>query len=63
MNSNQTVIPADDPINDPLPRYSASEAPVTRMTRIAFQVWVICFLIMLVFTLMIYLIDKIQGNS
>ncbi len=54
--------PADDPVNDPLPRYTASGGPVTPMMRLAFRVWVILFLFILVFTLIIYLVDKIQGG-
>jgi hypothetical protein len=42
-----------------LPRHSASEAPVRRLDRIAFQVWVICVLLTLAITLVFYLIDKI----
>ena len=64
MNTNQLPAepPADDPVNDRLPRYSASGTPVTKLMRWAFQIWVICFLFTLVFTLMIYLIDKIRGG-
>ena len=54
--------PAEDRIHDLLPRYNASDFPVTRFTRWAFQVWVICFLFTLIFTLGIYLIDKFQGG-
>jgi hypothetical protein len=47
---------ADD---DVLPRHSASEAPVRRMDRIAFQVWVVCVLLTVAVTLVFYLIDKL----
>ncbi len=46
---------------DLLPKYTASERPVTRGTRIAFQLWVICLLFTLVVTLTLYLIDKFTG--
>ncbi|WP_020469032.1 hypothetical protein [Zavarzinella formosa] len=63
MNTNLPAEPpADDPVNDPIPRYTASDTPVTKLTRWAFQIWVICFLFTLVFTLMIYLIDKFRGT-
>jgi hypothetical protein len=48
--------PADDEV---FPRHSASEAPVRRLDRIAFQVWVICVLLTLTVTLVLYLVDKI----
>jgi hypothetical protein len=51
-----TPAPADD---EALPRHSASEAPVRRLDRIAFQVWVICVLLTLAITLVFYLIDKL----
>jgi hypothetical protein len=51
-----TPVPADDEV---FPRHSASEAPVRRLDRIAFQVWVICVLLTLAITLVFYLIDKI----
>lgn len=55
-NTNPTTatpVPAD-----PLPKYTASGAPVTRAYRIAFQVWVVCFLLTIVATLIFYLFDK-----
>lgn len=48
--------PADDEV---IPRHSASEAPVRRLDRIAFQVWVVCVLLTLTLTLVFYLIDKL----
>jgi hypothetical protein len=47
------------PVADQLPRHSASEAPVTRGYRIAFQIWMLCVLLTLVVTLALYLFDKI----
>ncbi len=44
---------------DQVPAYSASERPVTRGERVAFQLWVVCTLLTLVGTLTFYLIDKI----
>jgi hypothetical protein len=40
----------------PLPQYSASERPVTKGDRIAFQVWVVFFLLTIAFTLLQFLI-------
>ena len=40
-----------NPLILPLPQYSASGRPNTRADRIAFQVWVIMFLLVIVFTL------------
>jgi hypothetical protein len=45
--------------NDQLPRHTASEGPVTRSQRIAFQIWVISVLLSLVVTLGLYIFDKI----
>lgn len=47
--------PAPEPVYPPVPQYSASGRPSTRSERIAFQVWVIMFLLVLVFTLLNYL--------
>ena len=55
-NPQPTPAPADDEV---FPRHSASEAPVRRLDRIAFQVWVLCVLLTLAITLVFYLIDKI----
>lgn len=41
-----------------LPRYSASGQPNTRSERIAFQIWIIMFLLVIVFTLINYLIGR-----
>ena len=48
--------PADDEV---FPRHSASEAPVRRTDRIAFQVWVVCVLLAVAMTLVFYLVDKL----
>jgi hypothetical protein len=47
------------PTDDTLPRYSASEQPVTRGSRIAFQVWVYAALLTVVIALVLYLVDKL----
>lgn len=52
-----TTAPVTAP--DQLPRYTASEQPVSRAYRIAFQIWVISVLLALVVTLALYLFDKI----
>ena len=55
--------PAPPPVEpETLPRHSASEAPVRRADRIAFQVWVLCVLLTLVITLILYLIDKVGSK-
>lgn len=54
MTTPQTPPPAD-----PLPRHPASDGPVTRGYRIAFQVWALCVLLTIVVTLALYLFDKI----
>lgn len=54
-NPQPAPVPADDEV---FPRHSASEAPVRRLDRIAFQVWVVCVLLTLTTTLVFYLIDK-----
>jgi hypothetical protein len=47
-----------EPAKEPLPRYSASGRPNTRGERIAFQIWIIMFLVVIVFTLINYLIGR-----
>lgn len=47
-----------EPAAPTLPRYSASERPNTRGERIAFQIWIIMFLLVIVFTLINYLIGR-----
>ena len=42
-----------------LPRHSASEGPVRRLDRLAFQVWVVCVLLAVAITLVFYLVDKL----
>ena len=54
--SNQ---PALEPAYPPVPQFSASGRPSTRADRIAFQVWVIMFLLVIVFTLIMYLVGWI----
>jgi len=57
---NPTPAPAPAPADDEaLPRHSASEAPVRRADRIAFQVWVVCVLLTVALSLVFYLIDKL----
>ena len=57
MTPNPPVpTPADDEV---FPRHSASEAPVRRTDRIAFQVWVVCVLLAVAITLVFYLVDKL----
>jgi hypothetical protein len=40
----------------PVPQYSASERPVTKGDRIAFQVWIIFFLLTIAFTLLQFIV-------
>jgi hypothetical protein len=55
-----TPAPQPTPTDDEtFPRHSASEAPIRRLDRIAFQIWVICVLLTLATTLVFYLIDKL----
>ncbi len=54
------VAPA--PAEDLLPRYSASEQPVTRGYRIAWQLWVLICLLTVVSALIFFLIDKLIMN-
>ena len=65
MASHPQPIPAPAPVpaDEVLPRHSAREAPIRRLDRIAFQVWVICVLLTLAITLVFYLIDKLFGAS
>ncbi|HEX3147951.1 MAG TPA: hypothetical protein VHR66_07690 [Gemmataceae bacterium] len=58
MAANSQPIPA--PPEEAFPRHSASEAPIRRWDRIAFQVWVVAVLLTLVITLSLYLYDKIS---
>jgi hypothetical protein len=48
--------PAPEPAYPPVPQYSASGRPNTRAERFAFEVWVIMFLLVIVFTLINYLV-------
>ncbi len=57
MTAQPTPVPTPD--DDILPRHSASEAPVRRADRIAWQIWVLCVLLTVALTLLFYLIDKI----
>ena len=58
MTPNPT--PAPTPDDETLPRHSASEHPVRRLDRIAWQIWVVCVLLTVAITLVFYLIDKIS---
>jgi hypothetical protein len=53
--SNVPVAAPENPY-PPVPQYSASGRPNTRAERITFQVWVIMFLLVIVFTLINYLV-------
>ena len=60
--SASTVTPAAPPAPadaEVFPQYTASEAPVRRADRIAFQVWVVCVLLTVAITLVFYLVDKL----
>jgi hypothetical protein len=52
--------PTPTPEDEIFPRHSASEAPVRRADRIAWQIWVACVLLTVALTLVFYLIDKIS---
>ena len=56
MTPNPNPTPAHD---EPFPQYSASEAPIRRTDRIAFQVWVVSVLLAVAITLVFYLVDKL----
>ena len=61
-HSHPQHTPAPAPVPPPADaeeRHSASEAPVRRADRVAFQIWVVCVLLTLVITLLLYLIDKL----
>jgi hypothetical protein len=58
MTTHNSATPTP-PNNDQLPHHTASEGPVTRSQRIAFQIWVISVLLSLVVTLGLYIFDKI----
>lgn len=47
-----------EPAKETLPRYSASGRPNTRGERIAFQIWILMFLLVIIFTLINYLIGR-----
>ena len=49
-------VPTPEPAYPPIPQFTASGRPNTRSERIAFQVWVIMFLLVIAFTLVNYLI-------
>jgi hypothetical protein len=55
-----TPNPQSPPPVDELPRHAASDGPVTRAYRIAFQIWMLCLLLTLVATITLYLFDKIH---
>ena len=48
--------PTQEPAYPPAPQYSASGRPNTRSERIGFQVWIVMFLLVILFTLINYLI-------
>lgn len=59
--THQTPAPppaADNPY-PPVPEYTASGRPNTRAERITFQIWIIMFLLVIVFTLINYLVGWI----
>jgi hypothetical protein len=58
-NSHPAPAPAAPPAEETFPQHSASEAPVRRADRVAFQIWVVCVLLTLVITLVLYLVDRI----
>jgi len=51
------VAPA--PVEELVPRYSASEQPVTRGARIMWHVWVLSTLLTVVIALILFLVDKL----
>ena len=59
MANNSSNTPAPAPEGEQLPRYTASEQPVTRAYRIAFHVWVTCVLLTVVIALVLFMFDKI----
>ncbi len=61
MTTNPTPAPAPAlPDDEMLPKYPASDRPVRRWDRIAWQVWVVCVLLTVAITLVFFLIDKIS---
>jgi hypothetical protein len=60
VTQNQAPVPPLTPDDEIFPRYSASEAPVRRADRIAWQIWVACVLLTIALTLVFYLIDKLS---
>jgi hypothetical protein len=52
--------PTPAPANEQLPAYPASDRPVTRGDRIAFQIWMLVVLLTVVIALVLYLFDKIH---
>lgn len=59
MANASTPAPTPENPYPPLPQYTASGRPNTRADRIAFQIWIIMFLLVIVFTLINYLIGWI----
>jgi hypothetical protein len=61
MKMSAGNVPSNQPVSEqpepypPLPQFSASGRPNTRAERIAFQVWIIMFLLVIMFTLINYL--------
>jgi hypothetical protein len=59
--SNQPVpSPQSEAPYPPLPQFSASGRPNTRTDRIAFQLWIIMFLLVIMFTLINYLVLRLS---
>jgi hypothetical protein len=51
--------PTPESAYPPVPQFTASGRPNTRAERIAFQVWVVMFLLIIVFALINYLVGWI----
>jgi hypothetical protein len=58
-NPANTSAPAPAPEAEQLPRHSASEQPVTRGYRVAFQVWQLCVVFTVLITILLFLFDKV----
>jgi hypothetical protein len=57
--NNGSHEPVPEPAYPPLPQFSASGRPNTRADRFAFQLWIIMFLLVIVFTLIMYLVGRL----
>ena len=58
-NPANTSVSPPAPDAEPLPRHPASEQPVTRGYRVAFQVWQLCVVFTVVITILLFLFDKV----